>query len=544
MMVFKFLRRVSFKISTMRRIMKKLLVMTLFVGFIPSLLYSQQCPLPKIHYNIRMFVDPNGIIARNLRGGDAAIERSLKVIMKKARDTLEDGRLVSTGFTVKRIDRDEYLSLVGGEAINPENFINTLDIPPDAEFLFDIVIGEDIKGLSVYGFLINVKTKKLYRKAHTYVSPEQAKRYVIASIIKLINELSSNLIREEGTRNFISAIIERTEQVVQLKANITPKEPNIRDVKFAYLEILDAKNYYNKSVFDYLADRAGFAVKVDKGRVVNGTELSGGYQFIRGTNPRFVIELPNCKEFDPSGQIYVNISYGYLCPRADVIVSWIDKVNINQFKVYAPLGYEVAETWKLTGKYTGMEFSTYQLHLKANCEGKIKPSLYARGMKVDRADWIGDNFLYDSSIVKPVVRRAWFTDCGILDPWKPVDKDIDHFYVVAFDNRKDELSEFGYFFGGYYMQNQYGEVQDLFDLIGFHIVGEKVKFGDYDVFAQSMITMDYNILRSFKPFSFTYPFSYTYPNSGCGDDKVNVTVIYKFTPTVDCGCVETTEETK
>ncbi len=530
----------------MKRLIGEIMV-GIVLGFVPLTLSAsaQQCPAPKVHYNIRMFVDPNGIIARNLRGGDAAIRRSLNVIMRKARDTVEDARLQSTGFTVKRITRDEFLSLVGGEPINPENFINTMKIPPGAEFLFDIVIGEDIKGLSVYGFLINVKTKKLYKMAHVYAPPEQAKRYVIATIIKLINQLSTKFIREEGTRNYISTIIDRTEQVVQVKARISPTNPNIRDVKFARLRILEAKNYYGDNVFDYLAEQTGFALKADKGRVVNGTELPDGYQFIRGLNPEFVIQLPSCEEFDPSGVITVNLSYGYMCPRANVIVSWINRANVTSFKVSAPLAYEVVETWKLSGQHTAMEFTTrYQLHLKANCEGKVKPSLYAKGMHVDKADWISDNFLYNEPKDKPPVKSARFSDCGILDPWTPVDNDIDEFYVVAFDNRKEGLSEFGYFFGGYFMQNQYGDTQDYFDLVGLHIVGERVKFGDYDVFAKSTIPFDFNKLRSFKPFSFTYPFTYVYPNSGCGDDRVNVTVTYQFTPTVDCGCVETSEEEK
>lgn len=506
---------------------------------------AQQCPAPRVHYNLRMFVDPNGIIARNLRGGDRAIERSMKIIMKKARDTVEDSRLQSTGFTIRRINRDEFLKLVGSEPVNPEAFINTINIPPSAEFLFDIVVGEDMRGLSVYAFLINVKTKKIYRKASAYAPAEQAKRYVIATIIKLINKVSSDLIRKEGTRNYISAIIDRTEQVTSVTARITPLNPNIRDVKFAHLRIVKAKNYYGGNVFDYLADRTGFAVKTDKGRVVNGSELSDGYQYIRSSRPEFVIELPKCNEFDPSGKITVHISYGYMCPRANVLMSQINRTNLPQFDVEAPLAYEVVEVWKLVGQHTSAQFrAKYQLHLKANCEQKIKPSLYAKGMKVDQADWIGDNFLYETPMVMPDVISATFSDCGILDPWRLVDKNIDQFYVVVFDNRKEGISDFGYFFSGVDMQNSVGEIQDLMDLIGFHIVGERVKFGDYDVFARSTIPFDYHKLRSFKPFSFTYPFSYIYPNTGCGDDRVNVTVTYQLKPTVDCGCVETAEEEK
>lgn len=505
--------------------------------------FTQNCPPPKVHYNLRMFVDPNGIIARNLRGGDQAIERSLKIIMKKARDTVEDASLQSTGFTVKRINRDEFIKLVGGESINPELFVTTVDLPPSAEFLFDIVVGEDVRGLSVYAFLINVKTNKIYKEASAHAPAEQAKRYVIATIIKLINQISGNLIEEEKTRNYISAIIDRTEQVKSITARITPLKPNIRDVRFAHLKIEKAKNYYGKDVFDYLAEETGFAVKTDKGRVVNGAGLSDGYQYIRGIKPEFVIELPKCKEFDPSGKITVNISYGYLCPRADVLMSEIKETNLKKFDVEAPLAFEVVEVWKLVGNHTDVQFRTkYQLHLKANCEQKIKPSLYSRGMKVEQADWIGDNFLYKTPLVMPEVLHANYSDCGIFDPWKLVSTTVRQFYVVGFDNRKEGISEFGYFFAGTDMQNSIGEIQDLFDLIGFHIVGERVKFGDYDVFAKSTIPLDYNKLRNFEPFSFTYPFSYVYPNSGCGDDRVNVTVTYQLKPTVDCGCVKTADE--
>ena len=120
---------------------------------------QQLCPKPSVFYNLRVFVDPNGVIARSIRGGEAEIQRSLNAVLAKM-DTLVDKSLPNVGKNLKRIDRDEFIQLVGRNPRNPETFLNTLSVPQSAEFLFDVIVGEDVKGVSIYGFLINTRTKK------------------------------------------------------------------------------------------------------------------------------------------------------------------------------------------------------------------------------------------------------------------------------------------------------------------------------------------------------------------------------------------------
>lgn len=502
---------------------------------------QQLCPKPSVYYNLRVFVDPNGVIARSIRGGEAEIQRSLNAVLTKM-DTLIDKSLTNVGKNLKRIDRDEFVQLVGRSPRNPETFLSTLSIPQSAEFLFDVIVGEDVRGVSIYGFLINTRSKKIYRELSTYVPSNEAKQNVIQALIKLIYNLATQYINFAGNRDYLAVIIKNTEYPKNIEIEISPKQPNIREVKFARVKVKRAINYYGDNVFDYLGMNTGFAIKLDNGKVTNAPELGNGFYYVRSDNPEFIVELPSCDKFDLTGKIDVNMQFAYMCPRGNVSEGSV-QANQTKFTVEAPLAWDVVENWKFQGKNINLEFTNkYQLHLKANCERKISKSIFMEGMKVADADWISDGFISGSSIRPADVLNVKYSDCGILDPWTTTDKSIDSIFVVGFDNKNEGITELGYFFQGLDMKSSINEIHDLFDLIGAKIIGNRVKFGDYPVYITSLIPVDLNKLRSFKTFTYTFPIQYKFSNSGCGEENVAVTVSYQFQPKVDCGCVQTSQQ--
>ncbi len=515
-----------------------MLVTFLWIGFANA---QQICQKPSIYYNIRVFIDPNGVIARSLRGGEAEIQRSLNAVLAKM-DTAIDKSLTSIGKNLKRIDRDEFVQLVGRNPRNPEIFLNTLSIPQTAEFLFDIVVGEDMKGITMYGFLINTRSKKIYREMSVSVPADEAKQNAIQAIIKLLYRLATNYIQFAGNKEHLATIIKNTEYPRNIEVALNPKQPNIRETKFARIRITRAINYYGDNVFDYLGNNTGFAIKLDNGKVTNAPELGNNFYYLRSDNPEFVIELPSCDKFDITGKIDVNMQFAYMCPRSNVSEG-IVQANQTKFTVEAPLAWDVVENWKFQGRNVQLEFTNkYQLHLKANCENKIAKSIFAQGMKALEADWISDGFISGININPATVLNAKYSDCGILDPWVSSDKTIDTIFVVGFDNKDEGFTDLGYFLQGLDFKSSINEVHDLFDLIGAKIIGSRVRFGDYPLYIQSLIPVDLNRLRSFKTFTYAFPFQYRFPNSGCGDEDVSVSVSYQFQPRVDCGCTQTAQQ--
>ncbi|MCS7245551.1 MAG: hypothetical protein RMJ38_05440 [candidate division WOR-3 bacterium] len=521
--------------------MKKLIIVSLIL-IVADLAYSQQtCPKPSVYYNMRVFIDPNGVIARSIRGGEPEIQRSLNAVLTKM-DTLIDKSLVNVGKNMKRIDRDEFVQLTGRNPRNPEVFINTLSIPSNAEFVFDVVVGEDVRGVSMYGFLINVKSKKIYKEISTYVSANEAKQNVIQALIKLTYNLATQYINFAGSKDHLATIIRNTEYPRSIDVVVNPRQPHIRETRFARVKIVKAVNYYGENVFDFLSNNTGFAVKLDNGKVTNAPTLSDGFYYIRSDNPEFVVELPSCDKFDITGKIDINMQFAYMCPRANVSEGVI-QASLTKFTVEAPLAWDVVENWKFQGKNINLEFTNkYQLHLKANCERKIVRSIYMQGMKVAEADWISDGFVSGMSIKPAEILNVKYSDCGVLDPWTSVDKLLDTIFTVGFDNKNEGFTELGYFFQGLDMRSSINEINDLFDLIGAKIIGARVKFGDYPLYIQSLIPVDMNRLRSFKSFTYQFPFQYRFSNSACGEENVNVVVNYQFSPRVDCGCVQTAQQ--
>ncbi|MEO0213148.1 MAG: hypothetical protein ABIL49_04645 [candidate division WOR-3 bacterium] len=520
--------------------MGNILLILLSVLWISIANAQQICPKPSVYYNMRVFIDPNGVIARSIKGGEAEIQRSLNAVLAKM-DTIVDKSLTNVGKNMRRIDRDEFVQLVGRNPRNPEIFLNTLSVPQSAEFLFDIIVGEDMKGVTMYGFLINTKSKKIYREISVNVSANEAKQNVIQALLKLLYNLATQYITFAGSKEHLATIIRNTEYPRSIDVVVNPKQPHLREVKFARIKIIKAINYYGENVFDYLGTNTGFAVKLDNGKVTNAPELGNGFYYIRSDNHEFVVELPSCEKFDITGKIDINMQFAYMCPRGNVSEGLV-QASQTKFTVEAPLAWDVVENWKFQGKNVNLEFTNkYQLHLKANCEKKIAKSIFAQGMKVAEADWISDGFISGMNINPATVLSAKYSDCGILDPWVSNKKTIDTIFVAGFDNKNEGFTELGYFFQGLDFKSSIGEVHDLFDLIGAKIIGSRVKFGDYPIYIQSLIPVSLDKLRSFKTFTYAFPFNYKFPNSGCGDETVNVIVSYQFQPRVDCGCIQTAQ---
>ncbi len=507
-----------------------------------TFLNAQLCPKPKVHMNLRMFVDPNGVIARNLRGGEAEIQKTLTILRKRINKNLKDEGIEVVGFTTKNIPMDEYIKLTGEGDANAERFINTLDIPQEAEYLFDIVIGESINGLNAYGFIINVKSRKIYKVVRVSMPLKKAKLYVVAAVIKLTDRLFESYKSQEGEA-FISTVINKTETVRSINVSVNPPKPHLRNTAFARVRILKAENEYGDNIFNFLGTRTGFALKVDKGKVVNGEKLEGGYQYIRSDAPEFIVQLPSCEEFDNTGRMNIALQFAYLCPRADMILSTIQQSNLKEFTAEAPLAWQVREVWNIDAPNAKTSFSVeYQLHFKANCEDKLRRTVYFEGMKVPKADWISDNFIHDQPINKPKVSVAKYSDCGVLDPWTTQDKEIDEFRVVGFDNKAEGFTELGYHLKGLEFVNSIGESQDFFEMTSLAVIGERVVFGDYDVYVRSMVSLPMDKMRAFKPFSYQQILTGTIPNTGCGDEPVTIQITYEFQPKVDCYCAKVVKD--
>jgi len=518
---------------------------------------------PTVNFKMQMFVDPNGVISRNI---DATqLEKNKEAVLKRMQKNFQDANIEIAATYRLDINRTQFFRYFTHE---DNGFIHIEDdtMRFKANYTLDLVVGEDQNGLLAGVWLINNETGSIYRYNKSNINKKDI-RYVIQALMQIVDDLhaafSKSRVKKLGDTETLSQIIERTETPVEAQVSVSKDTASMSLDRTVSITLNSIKNIYDRPVFQYLGESMRLAIKLrdgSPGNIVSGEPVEGSawrWDNVKAGSVTFQYKLPGPQAFS-SGKNPLKASYqlaavDYLTGKVQDAKT-LTILGPDTFLVRADYAWRVSSTWNFKSKNISMTLSfDYELHYLMNCRDYLIDDFFHRAMNAKGAWWYSTNFVkmkYEPLKDRGTVSNFNYTDCGLLDPWRLSDGTVDTIYVIGLpvgeDPARVQIINFCFYFGGAYAKNAVDDAVDVFDLFNARVVGDRIASGFSDIPARIpwMIDISQAQLSSFQPFVNTYSASYTFANYNCGQEQVEVTITQKFTPIFEFSCIATREETK
>ena len=518
---------------------------------------------PAVNFKMQMFVDPNGVISRNIDASQ--LEKNKETVFKRMQKDFQDPNIDVAGAYRLDISRTQFFRYFTHE---DNGFIHIEEdtMRSKAGYTLDLVVGEDQNGLLAGIWLINNETGAIYRYNKASINKKDI-RYVIQALLQIVDDLyaafSKSRAKKLSETESISQIIERTETPVEVQVFVSKDTASMSLDRTVGITITKLTNVYDRPVFQYLGESMRIAIKLkdgSPGNIVSGEPAEGSawrWDHVKAGSVTFQYKLPGPEAFS-SGKNPVKASY-QIAPVDYLTGKVLEAANLtilgpDTFLVRADHAWQVSSTWNFKSKNISMTLSfDYELHYMMNCRDYLIDDFFHRAMNAPYAWWYSSNFVkmkYEPLKDKGTVSNFKYTDCGLLDPWNLSDGTVDTIYVIGLpvgeDPARVQIINFCFYFGGAYAKNAVGDAVDVFDLFNARVVGDRIASGFKDIPARIpwMIDISQAQLSSFQPFVNTYSASYTFANYNCGQEQVDVTITQKFTPIFEFTCIGTREEIK
>ncbi len=518
---------------------------------------------PAVNFKMQMFVDPNGVISRNIDASQ--LEKNKETVFKRMQKDFQDPNADMPAAYRVDISRTQFFRYFTHE---DNGFIHIEEdtMRSKARYTLDLVVGEDQNGLLAGIWLINNETGAIYRYNKSSINKKDI-RYVIQALMQIVDDLhaafSKSRAKKLSETETISQIIERTETPVEAQVLVSQDTASMSHDRTVAITVNNIRNIYDRPVFQYLGESMRLAIKLkdgSPGNIVSGEPVEGSvwrWDHVKANSITFQYKLPGPEAFS-SGKNPLRASYEVA--GVDYLTGKImdaQKLTIfgpDTFLVRADYAWKVSSTWNFKSKNISMTLSfDYDLHYMMNCRDYLLDDFFHRAMNAKDAWWYSTNFVkmkYEPLKDKGTISNFRYSDCGLLDPWTLSDGTVDTIYIIGLpvgeDPARVQIINFCFYFGGAYAKNAVDDAVDVFDLFNSRVVGDRVASGFKDIPARIpwMIDISQAQLMSFQPFVNTYSASYTFSNYNCGQEQVDVSITQKFTPVFEFSCIATREETE